>query len=250
MEDAIHDQLPVSEQRINMGLVQRVKAACYAHLDSPRTTYRHLVHGFAANSRSVLDIGCGYTAPDLQAISRPGLRCVGLDLVPLRESAESQIELIQADCCRMPFRDGEFDLVISRSVFEHLQNPTRAFSEISRVLSPGGRCTFLTPNRWDYVSLAATVIPNRWHPRLVRCLTGRNEDDTFPTFYRANSTSCLRNLAAKSCLAIERLQLVRQHPHYLQSNIVSYSVGVAYEMSLQRAIQQLRPWILGVLLKP
>jgi SAM-dependent methyltransferase len=41
----------------------------------------------------------------------------------------------------LPYADGEFDLAVSFSVFEHLHRYERAFEEVRRVLRPGG--TFL-----------------------------------------------------------------------------------------------------------
>jgi SAM-dependent methyltransferase len=38
----------------------------------------------------------------------------------------------------LPFADGQFDVVTSVAVFEHLSDPYRAASEIFRVLKPGG----------------------------------------------------------------------------------------------------------------
>jgi SAM-dependent methyltransferase len=47
-------------------------------------------------------------------------------------------KLIAADASKLPFSQGEFDVVFSFSVFEHLESPTLVMKEISRVLRPGG----------------------------------------------------------------------------------------------------------------
>lgn len=41
-------------------------------------------------------------------------------------------------CEELPFRDGSFDAVLSFSVLEHVRQPHRAASELTRVLKPGG----------------------------------------------------------------------------------------------------------------
>lgn len=46
--------------------------------------------------------------------------------------------LIAADASRMPFATGEFDVVYSFSVFEHLESPDAVMKEVARVLRPGG----------------------------------------------------------------------------------------------------------------
>ncbi len=44
------------------------------------------------------------------------------------------------------FESGSIDVVIASWVLEHLPRPQVTFGEIARVLRPGGRFFFLTPN--------------------------------------------------------------------------------------------------------
>ncbi len=46
---------------------------------------------------------------------------------------------------KMSLNDGEFDLMITQDVFEHVLRPELAFSEISRILKPGGAHLFTVP---------------------------------------------------------------------------------------------------------
>ncbi len=47
--------------------------------------------------------------------------------------------LIQGNVYELPYETGEFDLVISFSVFEHLHRYEQGLREVARVLKPGGR---------------------------------------------------------------------------------------------------------------
>jgi GT2 family glycosyltransferase/glycosyltransferase involved in cell wall biosynthesis/SAM-dependent methyltransferase len=49
------------------------------------------------------------------------------------------------DLTCLTFSDESFDVVISQDVLEHVPNPERAFSEIARVLKPGGSHVFTVP---------------------------------------------------------------------------------------------------------
>lgn len=49
---------------------------------------------------------------------------------------------------KMPFKDGEFDSVLSTQVFEHLEYPERAAAEICRVMKSGGHL-LLTAPQWN-----------------------------------------------------------------------------------------------------
>jgi SAM-dependent methyltransferase len=46
---------------------------------------------------------------------------------------------VVGDAHQLPFRDNVFEAVVAFNVFEHLREPTRAASEIFRVLKPGGK---------------------------------------------------------------------------------------------------------------
>jgi SAM-dependent methyltransferase len=49
------------------------------------------------------------------------------------------------DLSNLTFPDECFDLILTQDVFEHIIEPERAFSEISRVLKPGGAHIFTLP---------------------------------------------------------------------------------------------------------
>jgi ubiquinone/menaquinone biosynthesis C-methylase UbiE len=59
----------------------------------------------------------------------------------------------------LPMEDESVDLILSRSVFEHLANPQALYAEMARVLSPGGSVIFLTANMWDYERWLARLEP-------------------------------------------------------------------------------------------
>jgi SAM-dependent methyltransferase len=52
------------------------------------------------------------------------------------------VTTVQADAESLPFADHSFDLVIGHAVLHHLPDLGRAFSELHRVLRPGGRIAF------------------------------------------------------------------------------------------------------------
>ncbi|MFZ0660778.1 MAG: class I SAM-dependent methyltransferase [Candidatus Binataceae bacterium] len=52
----------------------------------------------------------------------------------------------------LPFRDGEFDLVLMLEVIEHLPDIPHALREVARVLKPGGTAILTTPNRLNVAS--------------------------------------------------------------------------------------------------
>ncbi|HWA17672.1 MAG TPA: class I SAM-dependent methyltransferase [Devosia sp.] len=88
----------------------------------------------------------------------------------------------------LPLADQSVDVVVADWVLEHIDDPAQFAAELHRVLRPGGWLCARTVNRWGYVALGATIIPNSLHRRVLKGLvpTGKTED-VFDTRYRLNS---------------------------------------------------------------
>ena len=94
---------------------------------------------------AALDIGCG-CGTLLAAMAERGIRAFGVDAsraaaaTARRLAAERQLEapIILGEGERLACREGQFDLVIARSVLEHADDPYRLAAEAFRVLRPGG----------------------------------------------------------------------------------------------------------------
>ena len=213
----------------------------YGNLPSPERVYLESLLRLCTPTSRVLDIGCGRFTPTLERLPKTCLR-VGIDLV--EDLQQTGPHVVRGNAERLPFANGSFDLICCRSVLEHVHDPQLLFREISRCLQPGGTFIFLTPNRWDYVSIVARIIPNRWHGTLVQWLTGRAPEDVFPTYYRANDASALRQLTSSSGLTLTSLTSLRQHPHYLGRYRWAYAVGILLE-AVQQRVPAIRPWLLG-----
>jgi len=98
----------------------------------------------------VLDIGCGAGMDSLVAAQMVGPEgsVTGIDMTPqmlakARRAAEElgagNITYLECEAERMPFADGSFDVVISNGVIDLIPDKDAVFSEIHRVLVPGGR---------------------------------------------------------------------------------------------------------------
>ena len=104
-----------------------------------------------------LDVACGPGSVVLAFAKR--VRCaVGLDataamLEQARQAAAKacvvNVEWHLGDVYALPFADGTFNVVSCRFAFHHLQEPERAFAEMVRVASIGGRivlCDAVAPD--------------------------------------------------------------------------------------------------------
>jgi SAM-dependent methyltransferase len=97
-------------------------------------------------------------------------------------------------------------------VVEHLNDPVRQFSEVARVLQPGGVFLFHTPNLHSYVTLIARLLPYRVKKIIARVIDGRVEEDVYPTYYRANTTKMIRDITARAGLEVMAMHFTMSAP--------------------------------------
>jgi SAM-dependent methyltransferase len=232
-------------------LSQRLLNRYYDDAQHPYRIFERRVDTLLPPHGTLLDAGCGRTVPVLRRFVGKAGRLIGVELVPFTDVPPG-IETYNADLASIPVPPSSTDLIMSRSVFEHLTEPEPVYREFARVLKPGGAVVFLTANMWDYGTLVARAVPNHLHARVVRRVEGRKEDDTFPTAYRTNTRRDVHRLAAASGLKVESFDYVSQYPNYLLFNGALFFVGMCFEKVISRfdALRLLRGWILVTLRKP
>jgi SAM-dependent methyltransferase len=114
--------------------------------------------------RRALELGCGHGG-EMAYLVREGATVVGIDLSTRRLDAARAIApgaaVLLADAERLPFGDGAFSLVYGNSVLLHLDR-AGAFSEIGRVLEPGGKAVFFEPlDRHPVLRMYRTLFTRR-----------------------------------------------------------------------------------------
>ena len=98
----------------------------------------------------VLDLGSGAGTDSLIAAQMVGERgrVTGIDMTPAmlakaRAAAEEMglgnVEFVESEAEQLPFADESFDVVISNGVIDLIPDKDAVFSELFRVLVPGGR---------------------------------------------------------------------------------------------------------------
>ena len=124
-----------------------------ADLEPPRLWERiHEPRNFAG--KDVLDVGCG-NGFVLSRYAVAGARVTGVDLTQAGVSlSQARFALAKlrgtfrtANAESLPFPGASFDLVTSMGVLHHTPHPELGFSEIHRVLRPGGRLIIMVYHR-------------------------------------------------------------------------------------------------------
>jgi ubiquinone/menaquinone biosynthesis C-methylase UbiE len=143
--------------------------------------------------KRVLELGCGpgrYVA----LLANLGFDVVGADPCPAANfptwkliASHQEVEFRDRVCAEdLPFEDNSFDQIACLGALLYFSDPSRALSEMRRVLKPGGRLIMRTVNRHN----------------LYRLMTGKNIDPAASNAYTAQE---LKQLLAESGFLMDRL---------------------------------------------
>ena len=194
----------------------------------------------------VLDLGCGRgkaiedscdTRRELRTFRNKVKKVIGLDVDPV--SAENPLidEFVLIDSDRWQLEESSVDLILCDNVLEHVENPERFFNEIKRVLKSGGHLCIRTPNRWGYVAIVSSLIPNRFHGHVVsRAQENRKEEDVFPTYYRCNSIGAIRK-TMKKCGFTAVVYGFESEPSYFSFSRITYFFAVLHQRFAPRFLR-------------
>jgi arsenite methyltransferase len=106
--------------------------------------------GRLAPGERVLDLGSGAGTDSLIAAQMVGEQghVTGIDMTPqmlakaraaAAEMGAANVEFVESEAERLPFADASLDVVISNGVIDLIPDKDAVFSELHRVLVPGGR---------------------------------------------------------------------------------------------------------------
>ena len=177
--------------------------------------YEEILAGNCQTNYIWLDLGCGHQLlppwryDEEKILVKKCKTIVGLDYDFHSLTKHRTIEnKIRGDISNLPFSDNSFDLITSNMVLEHLNRPEIQLKEIHRILKPGGKLIFHTPNKLSYTTVMARLIPERIKDKLIFLLQSRKEEDVFPAFYKINSRSEIEKLSEQCGFRVKKIRMI------------------------------------------
>jgi SAM-dependent methyltransferase len=183
----------------------------------------------------VADVGGGKNCPFAKH-RRPelGTRIIGVDVAPdeLRENRDVDETRVANIMLGLPFTDDEVDLIVSRSVLEHLTDVEAFITRSAAALRPGGVFIHLVPARYAPFAVLNRALP-AWlsrrvmyffHPRTVG-ICG------FPAFYDRCDHASLLELLDRHGFDVEECRVSYYQSRYYNFFLPFYIASVLYDLA-------------------
>jgi ubiquinone/menaquinone biosynthesis C-methylase UbiE len=190
----------------------------------------------------ILDVGAGKECPFLAFVAKGrdhlviGVDCSDQELW-LNRDLDNKV-VADAASPAFPFRDGSADLVVSRSVIEHLHDTEVFVRNCARVLRPGGALVHTFACKYAPFSLINQCLPNAFTRRLLAYFHPKWKDECgFVAFYRDCYFSRINNLLKVSGFANTRYECRYYQSIYFDFFVPLYLVSLAYDLTM---------WYLGI----
>jgi SAM-dependent methyltransferase len=190
-----------------------------------------------APHRLVVDVGGGKTCAfarlrDPQAAPR----IVGVDVSEEELAANSDLdEKHVADVTQgLPFDDATVDLVVSKTLLEHLGDVEAFILHARRALKPGGCFINLFPGKFASFSLINQALPRTLARKVLYFFKPGNKPIAgFPAYYDRCYYSAFTALLRQHGFSIEEAYASYYAAHYYSFFFPLYAVAALYEMAVQ-----------------
>lgn len=207
--------------------VDRLFSRFYDQLTDYNQIFYDWIRESITKDSVILEIGAGVGKYSPYNFADIGRKVIGVDMDPRIIDNPNLNEALCIDFFDNTFEDASFNIIFANSVVEHIEDPVKFLMEIKRLLKPNGLFFFKTPNLQHYAMIIAKFTPF-WFHKLYCTLSGRDAEDTFPTYYQMNSKSKMDELSKTANFNYEMRTLECQ-PDYLFLDPVTFLMGVGYE---------------------
>ncbi|MGH7054474.1 MAG: class I SAM-dependent methyltransferase [Stellaceae bacterium] len=184
----------------------------------------------------VLDIGGGRNSPFIDFLpARELCTVIALDILQTQIGANKSADLkIVGDVCgAVPLRDGSVEVVVTRSVLEHLRDPRAAVREIHRVLTARGVCIHVFPARFSPFPVLNRIIPDKIAHRLLFAFFPEWSGHCgFPAFYRYCDAPAMAKIHTEAGLVVRSVECRHYQSIYFKFFVPLYLLSLGYDLMM------------------
>jgi SAM-dependent methyltransferase len=182
----------------------------------------------------VIDVGAGFLSPFAQR-SRQAF-VVGIDIAADQIARNYDVDArLVGTAYQLPIRKGVIDVVVSRTLIEHLSETDTFMREVARVLRPGGVAIHLFPGRFAPFAILNRILPESIKRRLLllafpesRGLLG------FPAFYDRCTEPNMRQLLRSLDFEVVDSRCYYYQSLYYKAFFPLYLLSLAYDLTVWR----------------
>lgn len=189
-----------------------------------------------------LDIGCGRNE-FVERFGGEAKQALGIDL--LDEEERTAAPFLKTDLRHIPLPDGCAHLITMRMVVEHLERIPQDFSELRRLLVPGGILIILTTNSLSPVIFFPRLLPFRLKSWIIQKTFGVRSKEIFPTFHRFNTPMKMKK--GFYDMALLDLYYIEQVP--LDKPFLTFIFGLWYACVMPISMRYYRRNLLAIFRK-
>jgi SAM-dependent methyltransferase len=237
----------------NKDLVQDLKQYLPQAAHQPFRDYENLVHDCLSklDKPTILDIGGGKEW--VLGSQRPAgckVICLDLSIEQLRQNSCVD-ELILADADQeLPLAPSSIDMVISRTLIEHLKSPEAFFAHLYRVLKPGGYGIHLFPCKFAPVALINLMCSKSFSQKVLFYFRPEAKGKGgFPAYYRHCYHNKIKKLLKLQGYEVTQLKHYHNQFVYFEFLFPLFLIYALYEMCTM-PIKNLASFLLIVTQKP
>lgn len=181
----------------------------------------------------VVDVGGGRTCSFADRLpANHALTVVAVDVSAEELAANNTVDrTFVADVSKdLPFADGEVDLLVSRTLLEHVPDVDSAARAMARVLKPGGQTIHLLPCRYALFAIVARVIPFRLAKRILHTVIPESAGVVeFDVFYDRGHPRALEQAFSTAGFSQVTVECTWDQTDYFQSFFPAFLLVLLYQ---------------------